>query len=268
MNADDLARVETLANEQVLSNAPVRAYETSKDEAERLGAIAFFGDKYGDIVRVVEAGERSVELCGGTHVGALGSIGPIKVVSEASIGANLRRVEAFTGLNTLERLRTEETNLDAVARLLRVSPDEVPERVERFLEEMRSLEDQLKALRRQAAAGRAATLAAGAVDGVVVTRVDGTTRDGLRDLAVVVRDQPGVRAVVLGGAAEGGGAALVAAVTRDSGLVASDLIADAARTVGGGGGRNPDVAVAGGRDPSRLDEALDQARAAAGIGPP
>jgi len=96
-----------------------------------------------------------------------------------------------------------------------------------------------------------------------VARVDGTTRDDLRDLALAVRDQPGVRGVVLGGAPEGGGAALVAAVAKGSGLVASDLIATAARTVGGGGGKNPDVALAGGRDPSRLDEALDQARAVA-----
>src|SRR5205823_10397756 len=154
----DLERVESLANEHVLANDPVRAFETSKDEAERLGAIAFFGDKYGDVVRVVEAGARSVELCGGTHVGALGMIGPIKIVSEGSIGANMRRIEALTGEGSLERVRADEALLARTADLLRVKPDELPERVERLLAERRQLEDELKALRRQAAGGEAGPL--------------------------------------------------------------------------------------------------------------
>ena len=262
---EELDKVERLANERVLANEPVRAYETSKEEAERMGAIAFFGDKYGDVVRVVEAGDRSTELCGGTHVHALGTIGPIKIVSESSIGSNLRRIEALTGTATLERVREEEAILERTAELLRVAPHELPERVERELEQRRALEDELRALRRQAASGSAAELAGGAAAGVVVARRDGMSRQDLRDLALAVRDQPGVRAVVLGGAPDEGGVALVAAVTKDSGLVASDLIAEAARLVGGGGGKAPDVAVAGGRDAGRLDEALDRARAAAGL---
>ena len=268
VSREDLERVESLANEHVLANDPVRAFETSKDEAERLGAIAFFGDKYGDVVRVVEAGARSVELCGGTHVGALGMIGPIKIVSEGSIGANLRRIEALTGVATLERVRTEEQLLERTADLLRVKPEEVPERVERVLEERRELDDQLKALRRAASGGEAQALAEEAVEGVVVARRDGTTRDELRDLAVAVRDQPGVRAVVVGGVPEGGGVALVAAARKDSGLAAPDLIGGPARLVGGGGGgKNPELAMAGGRDPEKLDAALEEARRAAGIGP-
>src|SRR5207247_4890467 len=136
----ELAQVEALANARVLANEPVRAYETSKDEAERVGAIAFFGDKYGDVVRVVEAGTRSVALCGGTHVGALGMIGPIKIVSEGSIGANLRRIEAVTGAATLERVRAEEQLLERTADLLRIKPEEVPDRVERVVEERRELD--------------------------------------------------------------------------------------------------------------------------------
>ena len=261
---DQLERVEELANAQVLANDPVRAREMSKHEAEQLGAIAFFGEKYGDVVRVVEAGPRSVELCGGTHVGALGTIGPIKIVSESSIGANLRRIEAVTGTASFERIRDETHTLGRTAALLRVAPPEVPSRVERLLDDNRSLGDEVKALRRQGAGGRARELAAGAVDGVVVARVDGTTRDEIKDLALAVRDQPDVRGAVLGGVPDGGGVALVAAVSKDSGLDASKLLADAARTVGGGGGRGPDVAIAGGRDAARLDEALDQARQAAG----
>ena len=266
---DELARIEALANERVLANEPVRAYETTKEEAERIGAIAFFGDKYGEFVRVVEARGRSVELCGGTHVGALGMIGPITVVSEGSIGANLRRIEALTGEGSFARFRRHEDTLNRAATLLRVPPDEVPDRIEKALEERRALAQELEQVRRQAAGGEADELAAVAVDGVVVARRDGGSRDELRDLAVALRDRPGIRAVVLGGTPEGGGVALVAATTKQSGLAAYDLIVDAARTVGGGAGKgkNAELSMAGGRDPSKLDEALDQARAAAGIGP-
>jgi alanyl-tRNA synthetase len=266
VTGEQLEAVEALANHQVLANEPVKAYEVSKAEAERLGAIAFFGEKYGEVVRVVEAGPRSVELCGGTHVHALGTIGPIKITSESSIGANLRRIEAVTGVASLDRIRDEEKTLGRTATLLRVTPPEVPERVGRLLEEQRSLADEIKALRRQGAGGRARELAAQAVDGVVVVRVDGTTRDELKDLALAIRDQPNMRGVVLGGVPDGGGVSLIAAVAKGSGLDAAQLIADAARTVGGGGGRGADVAVAGGRDASRLDEALDQARVVAGGG--
>jgi alanyl-tRNA synthetase len=267
LSPEELAAVEDAANAEVLANQPVRAYETSQEEAQRVGAIAFFGEKYGDVVRVVEAGRRSVELCGGTHVSALGTIGPIKIVSEGSIGSNLRRIEAVTGTGSLQRIREEEQTLGRAATLLRVAPPEVPERVEHVLDENRELSERVKALRRHQAADKARLLVSAASDGVIVARVDGTSRQDLQDLAVAVRDQPDVRAVVLGSVPDAGGVALVAAVAKDSGLVASDLIAEAARTVGGGGGKSPDIAVAGGRDPGRLDEALDQARrAAAGDG--
>ena len=261
---DELVAIEDLVNREILANDPVRHYETTKANAEAVGAIAFFGDKYGDIVRVLEAGRHSVELCGGTHVRATGDIGPVKIVSEGSIGSNLRRIEALTGTGPIERLRREEAVLAKAASLLGVPPDELVEGVEKRLTELKATRDELKALRRQAASGRAAELAALAVDGVVVARVDGVGRDDLRDLTVAVRDL-GVRAAVLGGAPEEGGVALVAAVTKDSGFEASALIADAARTVKGGGGKSPDLAVAGGKDAGALDEALEQVRAAAGL---
>ena len=263
LTPEELARVEDVANGDVLANVPVRAYETSRQEAERLGAIAFFGEKYGDVVRVVEAGPRSVELCGGTHVPALGTIGPIKIVSVSSIGANLRRIEAVTGTGSLERIRQEEQLLGRTATLLRVPPPEVPEKVERVLEDNRTLAEQIKALRREQAGSQAASLAATAADGVVVARLpDGTPRKDLETLAVAVREQPGVAVVVLGAVAEKG-VALVSVVAKDRGIMASDLLTDAARAVGGGVGRNPERAVAGGRDASRLDEALELARQAA-----
>ena len=259
---EELARIEDLTNEQILANEPVRHFETSMVEAEDLGAIAFFGDKYGDVVRVLEAGPESIELCGGTHVTATGDIGPVKIVSEGSIGSNLRRIEAISGLAPIERLRAEEAVRVEAAELLGVSTDELVIGVRKRLEELKALRDELRDLKAAATSGRAGELIAQAVDGVVVARLDGTGRDELRDLAVTLRDAAAVQAVVLGGEPEGGGVALVAAVTPTSGLHAGELIADAATLVQGGGGRSPDLAVAGGRDAAKLDEALDRARAA------
>jgi alanyl-tRNA synthetase len=260
-----IQEIEDLANHEILANDPVRHYETTKSEAAELGAIAFFGDKYGDIVRVLEAGRHSIELCGGTHVRALGDIGPVKIVSEASIGANLRRIEAVTGTGPIHRLREEEQRLAELAEVLNVPVGEVVDGARKRLEEIRSLRDEVKALKRQAAGGQAESLAAKAVDGVLVERVDGLERDTLRDIALALRDKAGLRAVVLATAPEAGGAALVAAVTPDSGFDASALLEDAKKLIKGGGGRDPLLAVAGGKDADGIDAALATVRTAAGL---
>ncbi len=265
LSAEQIRQIEDLANEEILHNDTVRHYETTKAEAMAMGAIAFFGDKYGDTVRVLEAGRHSTELCGGTHVKALGDIGPVKIVSESSIGSNLRRVEAVTGTGPIERLREEEALLARVAEVLNVPVGEVVDGARKRLDDLRALRDEVKALKRQLAGDQAGELAGKAVDGVVVERVDGLERDGLRDLALALRDQPGMRAVVLGTAPEGGGAAMVAAVTPNSGFDASGLLEEAKKLIKGGGGKDPLLAVAGGKDASGLDAALDTVRAAAGL---
>ena len=264
VGADELGEVERMANSEVILNDPVRAYETTQDEARRLGAMALFGEKYGEIVRVVEAGHHSIELCGGTHVSALGGVGPIKLLGEGSIGSNLRRVEALTGDSSLTHIASEERTLVQVAKLLRVSPAEVVDAVERLAADYKALRDDLAAARKQAAVGRSRDLASTAVDGVVVANVTPLGREDLQPLAVAVRDLPGIRAVVLGSAPAAGGVAMVAAVRPDNGLDAGRLLADAARMVGGGAGKGKEVSVAGGRDPSRLDEALEHARQTVG----
>jgi alanyl-tRNA synthetase len=266
LTPDQIVAVEQLVNADVLGNHPARHFETTMDHARELGAIAFFGDKYGDIVRVLEAGPHSTELCGGTHVRALGDIGAVKIVSEASIGSNIRRIEAVTGFGPLERLRDAESNLATVAAALGVGIDEVTDSVERRLSELKDLQREVKALKAKMAAGGAGELVAAAVDGIVVARVDGVARDDLRNLAVAVRDHPGVRAVVLGGEPDGGGAALVAATTPDSDLDAGGLIDEAKALIKGGGGKGTELAMAGGKDASGLDAALDASRRAAGIG--
>jgi alanyl-tRNA synthetase len=265
LSIEQVRAIEDLANKEILDNATVRHYETTKEEAMALGAIAFFGDKYGDVVRVLEAGRHSTELCGGTHVRALGDIGPVKIVSESSIGSNLRRIEAVTGTGPIDRLRHEEEVLAALATVLNVPVGEVVDGAKKRLEEIKALRDEVKQLKRAAAGDQAGTLAAKAVDGVVVERVDGLERDTLRDLAVALRDQAGIRAVVLGTAPEGGGAALVSAVRPDSGFDASALLDDAKRLIKGGGGKDPLLAVAGGKDADGIDAALDTVRVAAGI---
>ncbi len=267
LSPEQIRAIEDLANLEILRNDPVRHYETTKAEAMERGAIAFFGDKYGDVVRVLEAGPHSTELCGGTHVKALGDIGPVKIVSESSIGSNLRRIEAVTGTGPIERLREEEATLHALAEVLNVPVGEVVDGARKRLEEIKALRDEVKALKRQAAGGQATALAAKALDGIVVERVDGVDRDGLRDLAVALRERPEIRAVVLGTAPEGGGAALVAAVTPDSGFDASALLEDAKKLIKGGGGKDPLLAVAGGKDADGIDPALAAIRAATGIAP-
>ena len=268
VHAEELDAITGLVNADVLANHPVRAYETTKEEADRLGAIAFFGDKYGEFVRVVEAGTRSVELCGGTHVGALGMIGTIRVTTEQSIGANLRRVFALTGTGTLDHLRQERGLLDRAAELLRATPEEVPEAVERLLQRQRDLEAEMKELRAASARGDAGGLVASAVDGKVVARKDGLAQDQLKALAQAVRDG-GVPTVVLIGSPDGERVALVALVAKGTGgPTAPELVGPAAKAVGGGGGgKDPTQAVAGGRDVAKIDDAVTLVRDLLGMGP-
>lgn len=251
----EIARIEELANAEVLANVAVEAFETSKSEALAAGAIAFFGDKYGDMVRVLRAGS-STELCGGTHVSATGDIGTIKIVSESSIGSNLRRIEAVTGENTVRHLQQTERVLSDVALAVGTRAEDAIEGVRRKLDELRQAQDEIKALRASLARTRANEMVAGATDGIVVSRVDDLTAAELRELAIAVRQQPGIRAVVLAGVTDTGGVAIVAATLPALSLNAADLIRDAARAVGGGGGGKGDIATAGGKDPGGLDECL------------
>jgi len=261
---EELVRVQRMVNEMIITDSAVRTSEMPMAEARKRGAIAFFGDKYGETVRVVEAGDASVELCGGTHVGALGMIGPVRIVSEGSIGASIRRIEALTGTASLDRIDQEEAVLGRTATLLKVRPEELPDAVSRLMERQRASEDALRQSQRRGLADQASELAGAATDGVVVARVDDLASDQLRSLAVSVRQQPGVKVVILGGSPDGTSVALVAAVEKGSDLVASDLISPAARLVGGGGGKNAELATAGGRDVSKLDEALAGVRSQLG----
>jgi alanyl-tRNA synthetase len=259
---EELAAVTTMANEDVLTDAPVTVLETSKHEAEALGALAFFGDKYGERVRVVQAGPHSVELCGGTHVGALGMVGPITVVSESSIGSGTRRIEAVTGSLALARLNAREGLLAEAAALLRTEPEQVPAALERLLERQRAAERALEEAERRSLASEAASLVALASDGVVVARRDGLAADLVRALAQQACRSGGLAAVVVGGSPDGERATLTACVADAvaARATAPELVALAGPLIGGGGGGSPALATAGGKDPSGLDRALDEVR--------
>ncbi|MCP3938313.1 MAG: alanine--tRNA ligase [Actinomycetia bacterium] len=267
LTPDQMARIEDMTNEEILANGSCRHYETSMEHAQAAGAVAFFGDKYGDTVRVLEAGTHSIELCGGTHVGALGDIGHLRIVSESSIGSNLRRVEAITGTATVERLRADEELIGELSQMLAASPEELIDALQRRNDEIKTLQKQLKALQQAAAAKAAGNLTESVVDGVVIARLDGIDRDTMRDMAAAARETDGIDAVILAGAGEKGGVTLVAAVKENGRFSAVDLIDDAAKAIQGGFGRkgNPSLIVAGGKNVDGIDQALESARAAAGV---
>jgi len=259
MSPEEIARVEELVNDDVLEAAPVVVREMSMAEAEAEGAVAFFGEKYGDVVRVLDAGPHSRELCGGTHVRSTGQIGPLKITKEESIASNTRRVYATTGNATIQRYQHEEQTLIRAASLLKARPEALPEAIDKVLAERRALQEELGAIRSKAAVAEAGALAAQAADGVVVARRDGIEPDALKQLALAVRDRLAVvRGVVLIGTPDGQRVSLVAAVAP--GGSASDLLREPAAVVGGRGGGRGDVAQAGGKDPAAIDAAIDRAR--------
>jgi alanyl-tRNA synthetase len=263
VSPEDLVRIEALANEYVISDAPVRHYETTKAHAESIGAIAFFGDKYGDIVRVLEAGPASTELCGGTHVHALGFIGPIKIVSEGSIGSNLRRIEAVTGTAALARIQDEEQQLRDLAATLNVAPAELGDRVERLLAQVKTLSDEVSAARKRDAVSAAGELARAADRGGVVARRDGLAPNDLREVAIAARDAIGEDAVVVVLGANDGKAALVAAVGKArvaAGVSAAELVAPVVKLLGGGTAKDPALVQGGGKNADALDDAERVAR--------
>jgi alanyl-tRNA synthetase len=264
VSAEDLRAIEAIANREVISDAPVRHYETTKDHAESIGAIAFFGDKYGDIVRVLEAGPHSTELCGGTHVHALGFIGPVKILSEGSVGSNLRRIEAVTGEAAFAHIDAIEEQVSTIASRLNVAPAELEGRVEKLLAQVKELNDEVAAARRREAMAGAEELRALARNGAVVVRRDGLAGDDLRHLVTATRDAIGRDAVVVVVGANGAKAVVAAALGParvDAGGSAATLVAPVAKLLGGGTAKKPDFVVGGGPEVGAVDDALKMAEA-------
>jgi len=263
-----VADISAEVQSKVLYDDGVRAFETSFDFAKSIGAMAIFGEKYGDFVRVVEVGDYSKELCGGTHVPHTSNIGVVVLTSEGSIGSNLRRVEALVGRDGIDHLARRAAMLEQTAHLLRAQPDEVAERVERLLVQSRDMERKLAEVERKGADADAVALADAAVDvdgtRLVVARRDGTV-DALRSLALNLKGRLGSAVIVLGSAGEGR-ANLVGALSKDlveRGLNARELLKPGAGLLGGGGGGKPDLAISGGANAQALDDAIEAVAAAA-----
>ncbi|HKQ29657.1 MAG TPA: alanine--tRNA ligase, partial [Burkholderiales bacterium] len=260
MTAEQLAEVERRVNEQVLRNEATRARVMGMDAAISEGAMALFGEKYGNEVRVLNIGD-STELCGGTHVRRTGDIGLFKIVSEGGVAAGVRRVEAVTGEGVLTYLRETEARLKAVADVVRASPDEAPRKVEQLQGRIKTLEKELDQLRGKLARGESVDLVSQVkeVKGVKVlaARLDGADAKGLREAIDQLKDKLAPAAMILASVADNK-VTLIAGVTKDlvGRVHAGELVNEVAAKVGGKGGGRPDMAQAGGTDPSGLDAAL------------
>ena len=257
--------VEARVNDVVLDDLAVHAEVMSQAEAVRSGAMALFGEKYGDQVRVVSVGDWARELCGGTHAGRSGQLGVIKLLGESSIGAGVRRVEALVGADAYRFLAREHVLVAQLSEALKAPPEELPERVHDLVERLRAAEKEIEKVRLAQLLSGGAELAAAATDvagvQVVAHRVDGAGGGDVRTLALDVRGRlaegrPGV--VVVVGAADG--KASVVAATNDEararGVSANALVSAVGPLVGGKGGGKDDVAQGGGTDTTRIDEAL------------
>ena len=265
MTAQDIKKVEALVNAEILANAATIARVLPIEEAQKLGAMMLFGEKYGDEVRVLDIGT-SRELCGGTHVQRSGDIGLFKIVAESGVAAGVRRVEAVTGINALGYLQSLEGTLNQLAGSLKAAPAEVPERVAQVVENVRALEKELAALKGRLASSQGDELLSQAVDvkgmRVLAAVLDGADAKALRDTMDKLKDKLKTAVIVLA-AVDGGRVQLAAGVTADSTskVKAGELVNFVALQVGGKGGGKADMAMAGGTDVARLGAALASVQA-------
>jgi alanyl-tRNA synthetase len=261
MDADELAEVERLMNEQILLNREVTTNVMDLDQALSTGAMALFGEKYGDKVRVVSIADFSKELCGGTHVSRTGDIGVCKIVYEGSISAGVRRIEAITGEGALKRFQDQQKELARVASIIHAPESELVEQVEKLLAKEKALENQLAQLKNKAAQAEADSLEAREIKDVKVlaAQVNGFDRQQLRTLVDSLRNKWKSAVIVLA-TIEDGNVAIVSGVTKDltSKVHAGKLAGSVAQAVGGKGGGRPDMAEAGGKDAAALPAALAQ----------
>ena len=262
MTAEEIAEVEALVNKEIQAALPVTTQVMGIEEAKKTGAMALFGEKYGDEVRVVSMGDFSVELCGGTHVANTANITLFKIVSEAGVAAGVRRIEALTGNNVIEYYREMEENLHTIAKTLKTSPAEIPEKITHLQKEVKELQSENESLKSKMAQDSLGNVMDQVVEvkgvKVLAAAVDGVDMNGLRDLGDQLKEKLGEGVVVLASAKDGK-VSLLAMATQgamDKGAHAGNLIKAAAAIVGGGGGGRPNMAQAGGKNPDKIPEAI------------
>ncbi|HVZ79639.1 MAG TPA: alanine--tRNA ligase [bacterium] len=260
---DQLRRIETLVNQRILDNIEVTKQEMSFDEAKKKGAMAFFSEKYGERVRVVDVPGFSTELCGGTHVTRTGDIGFFKIESEASVASGVRRIEAVTGEGSMNRVYQEEETLKGIGQLLKTPVPDVAARVQALLDELKTKEKELSSLKSKLAGSLVDEVLGKKKDikgiPVVVARTDELDAEGMRQLIDTLKSKLGSGVIVLG-SGKPDQIAFIAGVTKDltAKVKAGDIVKEVAKITGGGGGGRPDLAQAGGKDASKVDEALRQ----------
>jgi alanyl-tRNA synthetase len=263
-----LDRIERIVNEQIYRNTPVQTDVQSTQEAMASGAMALFGEKYGDRVRVVSVPGFSLELCGGTHVKATGDIGFFTITQESGVAAGVRRIEALTGAGAVAFYQQQRDALQSVVSALNTTPEQSVEIVQRLLADVKRLAREIEALKMKAALGGARSESGGAQDDtrevkgvkLIARRVSGLEKGALRGLSDSLRDRLGSGIVVIASENDGK-VALVVSVTKDltSRIQAGRIVKEIAPIVGGGGGGRPDFAEAGGKDPSKIDELIAKA---------
>jgi alanyl-tRNA synthetase len=269
VDSETLHEVEKEVNERIIANASVTTVETSKDEAQEMGAIAFFGDRYGDDVRVVMMGDFSTEFCGGTHVPSTGQIGPLVLVTEGSVGSNIRRVEGLTGSAAYDHISQLRSNLKNIGSVLRAQPGKEVDAAVAVADRLKVAEQRIEEFESRERTQVADRMIGDAEDingaNLASGRVDGLGGDGIRALAFQVRDRLGSGIGAFGSVTEGK-AAVIVFVSEDlveRGISAGDLAAAGARSLGGGGSRDPKLAQAGGPNTEGIDEAISLMHAAA-----
>jgi len=258
---DEIRRIEDLVNQEIRHNVAVETRLMKHEDAIKHGAMALFGEKYGDEVRVVGMGEFSTELCGGTHVKRSGDIGLFKIISEGGVAAGIRRIEAVTGPGALEYVQSQQSLLQDVAGALKAQPQEIGQKIGQIMDNVKALEKELGRLKSKLAASQGDDLAASAVDlagiKVLAVAIEGADAAALRETMDKLKDKLKSCAVVLG-STEGGKVTLIAGVTADltAKVKAGELVNFVAQQVGGKGGGRPDMAQAGGTEPEKLPQAL------------
>ncbi|VAW44517.1 Alanyl-tRNA synthetase [hydrothermal vent metagenome] len=261
ISAKQLRQVEQLVNRNILANAKVGMAEMDIDSAKAKGAMALFGEKYGDTVRVVDMGDFSIELCGGTHVNALGEIGPFRILSESGIASGVRRIEAVTGLDAWEAIYQDDDTLAFVAQSIKTDKTQVSTKITQVMNDYKMLEKELKQLQSKLAASQGNDIAGQAVKvgniNVLATQMEGANSTVLRDTMDKLKDKLEPAVIVLS-AVDGDKVSLVAGVSKSitKQYKAGELVNHVATQVGGNGGGRPDLAQAGGSDASKLTEAL------------
>ena len=265
MTPEELNSVEAQVNEKILESLSVDIREMSIEEAKKLGAAALFGEKYGDIVRVVKIGDYSVELCGGTHLSVTSQAGFIKILGESGVASGIRRIEALTGESALKHFHEREELLNGVAKVLKSNPSDSVKRVELLMNELKTAKKEIEQLKGKLVSSSLDDVLSKVIEvkgvKVVTARFDQLDMEALRNTGDTIRNKMGSGVVVLATGFEGR-VGLVVMATKDvvsKGIHSGNIIKEAAKVTGGGGGGRPDMAQAGGKDISKIDEALKEA---------